>query len=110
MAGYSAATALKTRCQRSWAWMRTLDLSAMVTRLRPVASAKAKAWRTMRSTPLRVLTSTSVATSSAVSFLKLPPIITYRPSVFSRKTTKSTSSGRRPFSGQSFSWKSRTGR
>ena len=38
--------------------------------------ANSKAWRTMRSTPLRVLRSISVATSSGVSFLKLPPIIT----------------------------------
>ena len=31
MPGYSAATVLKTRCQRSWAWTSTFDLSAMTT-------------------------------------------------------------------------------
>ena len=76
MPAYSEATARNTRCQRSWAWMRTFDLSAITTRVRPRARANSKAWRTMRSTPLRVLRSISVATSSGVSFLKLPPIIT----------------------------------
>ena len=37
ISGYSAATALKTRCHRSWAWMRTFDLSAITTFVRPVA-------------------------------------------------------------------------
>ena len=77
MPGYSAATALKTRCQRSWAWISTFDLSAITTsRAAACACANSKAWRMMRSTPLRVLRSISVATSSGVSFLKLPPIIT----------------------------------
>ena len=37
-----AATALKTRCQRSWAWMSTFDLSAITTFVRPVALANSK--------------------------------------------------------------------
>ena len=57
--------------------MRTLDLSAITTlRAARARCANSKAWRTMRSTPLRVLRSISVATSSGVPFLKLPPIIT----------------------------------
>ena len=76
MPGYSGATDLKTRCHRSWAWTRTFDLSAIATFVRPWVRACSKAWRMIRSTPLRVLRSTSVATSSGVSFLKWPPIIT----------------------------------
>ena len=56
--------------------MSTFDLSAMHTFVRPCARAYSNAWRMIRSTPLRVLRSTSVATSSGVPFLKWPPIIT----------------------------------
>ena len=63
-----------------------LDLSLMQTRLRLCCRAYSKAYRMMRSTPLRELTSSWTAISSAVPFLKKPPTPTYRPSVFSRKT------------------------
>ncbi len=46
-----------------------------------------------RSTPLRVLTETWIATSSGVPSFWMPPMPQYRPSVFSRTTTKSMSSG-----------------
>ena len=42
MPGYSAATSLKTRCQRSWAWISTLDLSAITTFVAARARARAR--------------------------------------------------------------------
>ena len=50
-----------------------LDLSLMHTDLRPCSRAYSKAARMIRSTPLRVFTSSWIATSSGVSFLKIPP-------------------------------------
>jgi hypothetical protein len=52
-------------------------------------AARAKASRTTRSTPKRVLTLTSVATSCGVPTRSAPPLPTYGPSVPSRTTTKS---------------------
>src|SRR5579884_263558 len=86
MSGNSCRTRLKTRCHRSCANVMALDLSLMQTRLRLFLRAYSKAYRMMRSTPLRELTSSCTAISSFVSFLKKPPTPTYRPSVFSRKT------------------------
>ena len=63
-----------------------------------------------RSTPLRVLMSSWVATSSGVPNLKLPPMSMYTPSVFSRMTVKLMSSGVAFFSGQSEESSNRTGR
>ncbi len=54
----------------------------------------------MRSTPLRVLISCSIATSSGVPRLNCPPMPVYSPSVFSRNTTKSTSASVLSFTGQ----------
>ncbi len=54
----------------------TFDLSAISTLRLPFAFAHSKAARMMRSTPLRVLTSSWIATSSGVPFLKLPPMPT----------------------------------
>ena len=78
----------------------TFDLSAISTSRRPFLTAKSKAARTIRSTPLRVWSSSCTAISSGVPFLKLPPTLTYAPSVFSRKTTKSMSFSVFPLSGQ----------
>ena len=66
------------------------DLSDIVTRPRSCEAAYSNAARMIRSTPFRVLTSSWIATSSGVPFLKIPPMPTYTPSVFSRETTKST--------------------
>ena len=75
-------------------------LSTRVTGPRPREAAKSKAARTIRSTPFRVFTSSWIATSSGVPSLKVPPIPTYTPSVFSRKTWSSISRSSAPFSGQ----------
>src|SRR5712691_1349544 len=53
----------------------------------------------MRSTPLRVLTSSCTAISSGVPFLKNPPTPAYSPSVFSRITIKRMSRSVRSRSG-----------
>ena len=89
-----ADTAAKTLCQMSCACRSAFDLSDIVTFFRPAARACSNAARTMRSTPLRVFTSSWIPISSAVPFLKIPPTPAYAPSVFSRNTTKSTSSAR----------------
>ncbi len=74
IAGYSAATALKVRCQRSCPCRMALDLSLISTSRRPWVAANSKAARMMRSTPLRVFISASIATSSGVSRLNCPPM------------------------------------
>src|SRR5216683_1157069 len=64
----------------------------------------------MRSTPLREFTSSRTAISSAVPFLKNPPMPTYSPSVFSRITIIRMSFSVRSRKGVSRSWSNSTGR
>src|SRR5712692_157689 len=108
--GWRPATSANTRLHRPWPCSSTLALSVMHTRFLPFASATANAASQMRSTPFRVLISTSCAISSGVPFLKVPPVPVYRPSVFSRTTTKSSSRRPLPLSGLSRSSSSWQGR
>ena len=71
---YSARTSSYVRRQRAPAAGRALALSTIVTRRLPSARAYSKAARTRRSTPLRVFTSSWIAISSGVPFLKCPPM------------------------------------
>ena len=76
ISGNSSRTCLNTRCQRSCPKVSAFDLSLMHTRFSLRAFAYSKAYRMMRSTPLRVFRSSCTAISSAVPFLKFPPIPT----------------------------------
>ena len=64
----------------------------------------------MRSVPRRVKTACCTTSSASVPANMRPPISEYSPSVFSRTTTKSISSGVRPASGDASPGNSRTGR
>ncbi len=63
-----------------------------------------------RSAPKRVVQLTCVDTSAGMPLYWMPPMPVYRPSVFSRTTTKSISLGSLSFSGVQTPGYSRTGR
>ena len=77
MPGYSAATSLEDALPQRVALLHRVALVGHAHSGQPRARAYSNAWRTIRSTPLRVLISSWIATSSAVPALKRPPMLTY---------------------------------
>jgi len=71
--GYSAATASKARCHRSPAKVSTLVLCTRVRCWAGRLRARSNAYRTQRSTPIRVFTDPWVAISKGVSLRRNPP-------------------------------------
>jgi len=72
--------------------------------------ASSKAYRRIRSTPLRVNTDSWITVSFSVPSNIRPPTDEYSPSLFSRTTQKSMSPGLRSRSGEGTPSISRTGR
>jgi hypothetical protein len=89
--GNSPATAAAISSHITMAWRWAFDLVTTVSSLRGRARASAKAKRMMRATPARVITETSVATSSGSPRCTRPPTPAYSPSLFSRTITQSSS-------------------
>src|SRR5699024_7027515 len=73
-------------------------------------SARANAYFSTRSMPVRVMTVSWMTVSRSVPSNMRPPTDEYSPSVFSRTTQKSTSPGSRPASGLGTPLSSLTGR
>jgi hypothetical protein len=92
------------------AWRWAFDLVTTVSSLRGRARASAKAKRMMRATPARVITETSVATSSGSPRCTRPPTPAYSPSLFSRTITQSSSRAVTPRKGLTIPGRMRAGR
>ena len=81
------------------AWRWAFDLVTTVSSRRGRVRASANAKRMMRVTPARVMTETSVATSSGSPRCTRPPTPAYSPSEFSRTITQSSSRAVTPRNG-----------
>jgi hypothetical protein len=97
--GNSPATSAAISSHITMAWRWAFDLVTTVSSLRGRARASAKAKRMMRETPARVITETSVATSSGSPRCTRPPTPAYSPSLFSRTITQSSSRAVTPRNG-----------
>ena len=108
--GKSAATSAAISSHITMPCRWALDLVTTVSILRGRDPASSKAKRMMRSTPARVNTDTSVATSIGCPRCARPPTPEYSPSEFSRTITQSRSPGPMPSSGERMPGMMRVGR